>query len=141
MANLLSAYAGRVNAIAGHSRYIKPDPDFRSPCETRYLGLPRRVPRLYEALNWTVPFIVWRGLANSIAKMFKKSGTDIVLAAYPRDDFLVAGKLAVDQRRDKREVRRHDLDESPRAPHRHRLSAGPRQQAAEQPCAGERKDQ
>lgn len=89
-ANLLSDYIGKVSAIAGHNRYMKPDPDFRPPCATRYLGLPRRVPRLYEALNRTVPFIVWRSLKGSIRKTFEELRTDIVLAAYPREDFLVA---------------------------------------------------
>jgi glycosyltransferase involved in cell wall biosynthesis len=90
LANLLSNYTGKVSAIAGHSRYVKPDPDFRPPCATRYLGLPRRVPRLYEALNWTVPFLVWRSLNHSIGKTFEDLRTDIVLAAYPREDFLIA---------------------------------------------------
>jgi glycosyltransferase involved in cell wall biosynthesis len=90
LANLLSNYTGKVSAIAGHNRYVKPDPDFLPPCQTRYLGLPRRFPRLYDALNWRVPFIVWRSLKIPIWKTLEQLRTDIVLAAYPRDDFLVA---------------------------------------------------
>lgn len=109
MANLLSNYTGKVSAIAGHSRYIQPDPDFRPPCATQYLGLPRRVPRLYEALNWTVPFLVWRSFKSSIRKMFKKLGTDIVLAAYPREDFLVAAFHAARRLRLPFYAHMHDL--------------------------------
>jgi glycosyltransferase involved in cell wall biosynthesis len=90
LTNLFSNYTGKLSAIAGYSRYVKPDPDFSPPCETRYLAVPRLVPRVYEALNWTVPSVVWRTLSRSIRKSFKELRTDIVLAAYPREDFLVA---------------------------------------------------
>jgi glycosyltransferase involved in cell wall biosynthesis len=109
MANLLLNYSGKVSAIAGYSRYVRPDPEFSPPCETRYLALPRLVPRVYEALNWTVPSVVWRTLSSSIRKTFKELRTDIVLAAYPREDFLVAAFHAARKLRLPFYAHMHDL--------------------------------
>ena len=64
LANLISNYTGKVSAIAGHNRYGKPDPALLPPCPTRYLALPRLVPRLYDGLNWRIPGLAWHMLKS-----------------------------------------------------------------------------
>ena len=39
LANLLSAYTGKVQAIAGENQYSQPDPAFLPPCPTQSLAL------------------------------------------------------------------------------------------------------
>jgi glycosyltransferase involved in cell wall biosynthesis len=94
LANLLKDYTGNVNAIAGCNRYLKTDVDFLSPCATGYLALPRLLPSAYDRLTRRLPRLICRTIRASILRVFKESKTDVVLGAFPSDDFLVAAFLA-----------------------------------------------
>jgi glycosyltransferase involved in cell wall biosynthesis len=94
MANLLSKYPGRVQAVSGYGYYEKRDVAFQPPCPTRYLFLPRMFPRVYQALRWRLPGLICHSIYPSIRRSLKKRDTGVVLAAFPYDDYLVAAFLA-----------------------------------------------
>jgi glycosyltransferase involved in cell wall biosynthesis len=98
LSNLLSEYSGEVNVLAGYDEYAKSDLAFEPPCFTVPLGIGsvvRLSPRLFSRLRRTVPGVVSRILQGSIYRALKKLGSDLVMAAYPHDIYLVATYLAV----------------------------------------------
>ena len=94
LANLLSSYSGKLNAIAGYSRYARVDPAFVAPCPSRYLLLPRAFPKLYDRLRSRFPGTVCLSIRDSIGRKLKEFGTKVVMATYPFDVNLVAAFLA-----------------------------------------------
>lgn len=109
MANLISGYTGKVRAIAGYSQYSQADKAFQPPCPTQYLFCQRILPRVYDALLRRIPAIIYRCIAASIQKALVKVNTNIVLAAFPFDDFLVASFVAARQLALPFYVHMHDL--------------------------------
>jgi glycosyltransferase involved in cell wall biosynthesis len=109
LANLLSNYPGDIRAIAGYNRYSKSDPTFLSPCPSRYMVLPRIFPRVYDGLSTRLPAIMCRSIVGSIKRALINLGTNVVLAAFPAEDFLMATFLAARQLRLPFYVHMHDL--------------------------------
>ena len=94
LANLLSAYPGKLNAVAGYDLYGKSDPSFLPPCPTTYLALPRILASVYDRLRRKSPALTCQALRPSVRRQLRKLGTTVVLGAYPRDDYFVATFLA-----------------------------------------------
>lgn len=94
LANLLASYTGNVGVVAGYDRYLKSDPAFLPPCLTRYLALPRIFPRLYDSVRRKFPTLLCCSFQSSIRRSLAKLGTNVVLGAFPYEDFLVATFLA-----------------------------------------------
>jgi glycosyltransferase involved in cell wall biosynthesis len=94
LANLLSEYLGNMSAVVGYNRYLKIDPAFLSPCPTRYLPLPRMLPRAYDGLTRRLPALISGGIRASMRRALIGSKTGVVLAAFPSGDFFVAAFLA-----------------------------------------------
>jgi len=94
LANLLSVYTGKVQAIAGQDRYAQPDPAFLPPCLRQTLALPLLSPRIYDAVRIRNHAIAFRLIQGVMRKTLAAMGTDVVLAAFPREDFFVAAFLA-----------------------------------------------
>jgi glycosyltransferase involved in cell wall biosynthesis len=94
LANLLSGYPGKLNAIAGYNLYGKSDPSFLPPCPTKELALPRILAGLYDRLRIKSPATTCRALRPSVRRVLRKVATSVVFAAYPRDDYFVATFLA-----------------------------------------------
>lgn len=94
LTNLLSSYTGYVRVVAGHDQYLKSDPAFRPPCVTRYLALPRILPRVYDGVRRRFPTLLYRSVQGPIRRSLAKLGTNIVLSAFPYEEFLVATFLA-----------------------------------------------
>jgi glycosyltransferase involved in cell wall biosynthesis len=93
LANLLSDYKGNVNAVAGCD-LVKSDPVFLPPCPTRYLALPRILPRVYQGLRRRFPIMLCSSIQRSIRRILAGLGTHVVLGAFPYDIYLVATFLA-----------------------------------------------
>ncbi len=109
LANLLSGYRGKVNAIVGYSAYSNFDPAFRPPCPVTYLRLPRTFPLLCDRLGRRLPkLFVWY-LQSSIYQALKTLGTDVVLAAFPHETYVVAAFRAARNLRLPFYVHMHDL--------------------------------
>ena len=94
LSNLLSHYKGNVRAIAGYDHYSKSDLVFLPPCPTRYLVLPRILPRVYERLRRRFSMMLCCSLQRSIRRILAGLGTNVVLGAFPYDIYLVAAFLA-----------------------------------------------
>jgi glycosyltransferase involved in cell wall biosynthesis len=95
LTNLLAHYpCDDVSAVAGYERYSKADPMFLPPCPTRYLRLPRLLPRVYDRLKKRLPAATCYSLRRSLRGILRSLGTDVVLAVYPFDDYFVASFLA-----------------------------------------------
>jgi glycosyltransferase involved in cell wall biosynthesis len=94
LANLLYNYRGSLTAIAGYNRYSKIDPAFLSPCPTQCLRFLRIAPRAYDRLQRKMPYLTSYSIRASIRRALIKAKTDVVMAAFPSDDFLVAAFLA-----------------------------------------------
>jgi glycosyltransferase involved in cell wall biosynthesis len=109
LANLLSHYRGNVRAIAGHDYYSRSDPVFLTPCPTRYLALPRILPRVYEGLRRRFPMMLCCSLQRSIRRILAELGTNVVLGAFPYDIYLVATFLAARELRLPFYAYMHDL--------------------------------
>jgi glycosyltransferase involved in cell wall biosynthesis len=97
LANLLSSYSGKLNAIVGYSRYSRSDPAFLAPCACRYLRLPSTFPVLYDRLSRRFPVAVSLSIRNSIHRALKEFGSKVVLATFPYDVNLLASFLAARQ--------------------------------------------
>lgn len=93
LANILSSYTERVSAIVGHNQYGPFDSGFLPPCPTRGLILPRLLPRVYDGLWRRFPAALCHSLRRSIRRTLLALDARVVLAAYPREDFLVASFL------------------------------------------------
>jgi glycosyltransferase involved in cell wall biosynthesis len=94
LANLLSSYKGNLRAVAGYDYYLKFDLGFLAPCYTRYLVLPRILPRVYQGLRIRFPIMLCWSLQRSIRRLIAALGTNVVLGAFPYDIYLVAAFLA-----------------------------------------------
>ena len=94
LANLLSTYTGNVQAIAGENQYSQPDPAFLPPCPVQSLTLPFLPPRMYDGVRIRYPAIASRFIQGAMRRKLAAMGTDVVLAAFPREDFFVAAFLA-----------------------------------------------
>ena len=94
LANLLSNYTGKVRAVAGYDYYSKSDLGFLPPCPTRYLALPRILPRVYEGLRVRFAKMLCYSIQGSIRRVLAGLGTHIVLGVFPYDIYLVATFLA-----------------------------------------------
>jgi glycosyltransferase involved in cell wall biosynthesis len=95
LANLLSSYTNKVSAIVGYNRYAGYDPAFLPPCPTQSLVLPRLLPRVYDRLSTRFPAMLCRSIQSPlIRRKLTTLGTRVVLAPFPREDFLVATFLA-----------------------------------------------
>jgi glycosyltransferase involved in cell wall biosynthesis len=97
LANLLSSYNGKLDAIAGYERYSRSDPAFLAPCPFRRLRLPSTFPMLYDRLSLRFPGAVCLSIRNSIRRTLKEFGSNVVLATWPYDVNLVATFLAARQ--------------------------------------------
>ena len=109
LANLLSNYTGTLRAIAGENRYSEPDPEFGPPCPTQYLAPPYILQRIYDGLRIRRPKIAPSLLKGAMRRALKAADTDVVLAAFPREDFLAATFHAVRRLRLPFYVHMHDL--------------------------------
>lgn len=109
LANLLSAYPGIVNAVGGHNAYAQYDPAFLPPCPVHYLTLPRTFPILCDRLERRLPFLFRRGLQIAIRRALTTFGTDVVMAAFPQETYVVATLLVAQQLRLPFYVHMHDL--------------------------------
>jgi glycosyltransferase involved in cell wall biosynthesis len=109
LTNLLSNYPGKLRAIAGESQYSRPDPAFVPPCPTRYVAPPCVPQRVYDGLRRRYPAMAFRLLKGAMHRALTALGTDLVLAAFPREDFLVATFLAARRLRLPFYVHMHDL--------------------------------
>jgi glycosyltransferase involved in cell wall biosynthesis len=109
LANLLSNYPEKLQAIAGDNQYSQPDQAFLPPCPTQYVALPHITQRLYDALRIRSPALASRLIKGAIRRALTAVGTDVVLAAFPREDFLVAAFLAARRLRLPFYVHMHDL--------------------------------
>jgi glycosyltransferase involved in cell wall biosynthesis len=109
VANLLSAYASRVNVLTGFCGYTRSDPSFQPPCPTRSLPFARRSARLYGYLRRQYPEATCRILQRLIAVKLRELDTDVVMAVFPDDVYLVASFLAARALRLPFYVHMHDL--------------------------------
>jgi glycosyltransferase involved in cell wall biosynthesis len=109
LANLLSSYRGKLNAIAGYSRYAKSDPAFQAPCPFRQLLLPRTFPALYDRLKHRFPRLAYLSIRNSIRRILEDLGTQVVLATFPFEVNLVATFFAARELGLPLYVHMHDL--------------------------------
>jgi glycosyltransferase involved in cell wall biosynthesis len=109
LTNLLASYAGNVKAIAGDNRYVMVDPTFLPPCPTQYLTLQPLLSRVYDRLRIKSPAMASRIIRGLICRMLRELGTNVVLSAFPREDFLVASFLAARQLYLPFYVHMHDL--------------------------------
>lgn len=94
LANLLSAYPGKVTAVAGYNHESKSDPAFMSPCPTIHLTLPHFLPRVFDLLRKRIPTVMYRSLQGLIRRRLIELGTKVVFAAFPPEVYLVATFLA-----------------------------------------------
>jgi glycosyltransferase involved in cell wall biosynthesis len=97
LANLLSSYRGKLNAIAGYDRYARSDPAFLAPCPSRHLRLPSTFPVLYDRLSRRFPGIACLSIRNSIHRALKEFGSKVILATFPYSVNLVATFLTARQ--------------------------------------------
>lgn len=109
LANLLSVYTGAVQAIAGEDQYSPPDPAFLPPCPTRSLALPFRSPRIYDAVRLRNQAVASRLIQGMMRRTLAAMNTDVVFAAFPREDFFVAAFLAARRLRLPFYAHMHDL--------------------------------
>jgi glycosyltransferase involved in cell wall biosynthesis len=109
LANLLSNYAGNVNAVVGNSAYSQVDPAFQPPCPVRYLSFPCTFPIFSDRLGRRLPRLFSRCLHTSIRRALSKLGTKVVLAAFPHEAYVVAAFLAARQLHVPFYVHMHDL--------------------------------
>jgi glycosyltransferase involved in cell wall biosynthesis len=109
LANLLSHYAGTVNAFVGQEQLSKVDYSFLVPCPTRHWQVPAGVLRVYDALRRRVPAVPAYSLCGMIRCALRHLGTQVVLGAFPREDFFVAAFLAARQLRLPFYAHMHDL--------------------------------
>ncbi|MGH7793410.1 MAG: glycosyltransferase [Candidatus Binatia bacterium] len=109
LANLLANYTGNLKAVAGENRYSEPDPAFCPPCSTQYLAPPSILQRVYDGLRIRRPALARSLLTTVMGRALKAAGTDVVLAAFPREDFLTAAFLAARRLRLPFYVHMHDL--------------------------------
>jgi glycosyltransferase involved in cell wall biosynthesis len=109
LANLLSAYAGNMQAIAGEDQYAQLDPAFLPPCQMQSLTLPLLSPRLYDAVRIRRHTVASRLIQGAMRRTLAAMGTDVVLAAFPREDFFVAAFVAARRLRLPFYAHMHDL--------------------------------
>ena len=109
LANLLSAYTGRVQAIAGEDQYSPLDPAFLPPCPTQSLGLPLLSSRIYDGVRIRHQAVASRLIQGMMRRTLAAMGTDVVLAAFPREDFFVATFVAARRLRLPFYAHMHDL--------------------------------
>lgn len=109
LANLLSGYTGKVNAVVGYSAYAQYDPAFLPPCPVHYLALPRRFPILCDRLERRLPSVFRGSVQIAIRRALRTLGTDVVMAAFPQETYVVASFLAARQLRLPFYVHMHDL--------------------------------
>jgi glycosyltransferase involved in cell wall biosynthesis len=109
LTNLLAHYTGNLKAIAGENQYSQTDAGFFPPCPTQYLAPPYMSQRLYDSLRIRRPALAYRLIQGVMRRAFTAAGTDVVLAAFPREDFLVAAFLAARRLRLPFYVHMHDL--------------------------------
>lgn len=109
LANLLSAYTGRVQAIAGEDHYSPLDPAFLPPCPTQSLGLPLLSSRIYDGVRIRTQAVASRLIQGVMRRALAAMGTDVVLAAFPREDFFVAAFVAARRLRLPFYAHMHDL--------------------------------
>jgi glycosyltransferase involved in cell wall biosynthesis len=109
LANLLSAYTGTVQAITGEDHDSRLDPAFLPPCQTQSLALPLLSPRIYDAVRIRRHAVASRLIQGAMRRTLAAMGTDVVFAAFPREDFLVAAFLAARRLRLPFYAHMHDL--------------------------------
>ena len=109
LANLLSSYPWNVRAIAGDDQYVQLDPAFVPPCPTQSVLLPYCSPRVYDSVRIRYPAIAYRLIRGAIHRLLRAVGADVVLTAFPREDFLIAGFLAARRMRVPFYAHMHDL--------------------------------
>ena len=108
LANLLWHYDGKVRAVAGYTKEARVEPTFGPPCPTRYLALPRILPR-YDSFSYRFPTMTCGLIQKSIRRTLRELNTNLVLAAFPSDVFLVAAFLAARELDLPLYVHMHDL--------------------------------
>ncbi len=112
LSNLLSGYSGKVNVLFGYDEFAKSDPGFQPPCSTVHLStgsLIRIYPRLFSKVRRTFPEIATHILQGSIYRALKRLGSDVVMATFPYDIYLVATYLAARRLAIPLYVHMHDL--------------------------------
>jgi glycosyltransferase involved in cell wall biosynthesis len=109
LANLLSVYTGEVQAIVGDDQYSPLDPAFLPPCQTQSLALPLLSPRVYDAVRLRNQAVASRLMQRVMRRTLTAMGTDVVFAAFPREDFFVAAFLAARRLRLPFYAHMHDL--------------------------------
>lgn len=109
LANLLSNYPGQVNAVVGYSAYSQFDPAFLPPCPVRHLSLPRTLPIVCDRLGRRMPRVLSRHLQYSMQRAFRQLGTQVVLAAFPHEAYVVAAFRAARQQGLPFYIHMHDL--------------------------------
>ena len=109
LANLLASYPWNVQAIAGDDQYAQLDPAFVPPCPTQSVLLPYCSPRVYDGVRIRYPAIAYRLIRGAMHRLLQAVGTDVVLTAFPREDFLIAGFLAARRMRVPFYAHMHDL--------------------------------
>ena len=109
LANMLSHFTGKVNTVAGYNRYSKIDPAFRAPCTVQTLALPRTFPILTDRLERRLPGLLSRVLRIFLRRALKNLSTDVVLAVFPHETYVVAAFLVARQMGLPFYVHMHDL--------------------------------
>jgi glycosyltransferase involved in cell wall biosynthesis len=109
LANLLSNYSGRLSAVAGYDYRPKSDAAFLSPCPIHYLKLPYWLPRLFDRMRRRVPKTMCYSITGAIRRALQKLGTDIVMASFPHDVYVVAAFLAARRLKLPFYIHMHDL--------------------------------
>jgi glycosyltransferase involved in cell wall biosynthesis len=88
LANLLQEYPGECMALAGYSRYMKKDANFKSPCPVVFLDPLKGKPfelayaKFMNSNRWYV--------RSFIMRYVKKFKPDAILAAFPHSTFFIA---------------------------------------------------
>ena len=109
LANLLANYPGKVNAVVGHNAYAQFDPAFLPPCPVHHLAFPHTVPIVCDRLGRRLPRVLSRSLQYSMQHAFRQLGTQVVLAAFPHEAYVVAAFQAARQRGLPFYIHMHDL--------------------------------
>jgi glycosyltransferase involved in cell wall biosynthesis len=91
LANLLTGYLSRVDAISGWEPGVRSDAAFRSPCPVHHVPLSRRLARVHAALRRRSPEVLCRLLQPAIQNRLRESETSVVMGTLPCDAYLVAG--------------------------------------------------